>query len=156
MRISDILLEKGTNVVTIDSQKSIHEAIGRLSENRIGALIVTSEGEGAAGIITERDILRKCGERCGAVKDSNVSGETVCSSLVEDAMTKELVVGAPSDDPNYVMGVMTEKRIRHLPIMDEGNLVGIVSIGDLVNAHLEEMVFKGQTLKDYLARNSSP
>jgi len=156
MRISDILLEKGTDVVTIDSDKSIHEAIGRLSENRIGALIVTTEGKGVVGIITERDILRQCGERCGDVKGSNVPAEAVCSFRVEDAMTKELIVGVPNDDPNYAMGVMTENRIRHLPIMDEGNLAGIVSIGDLVNAHLEERVFKGSTLKDYLARNSSP
>ena len=156
MRISDILLEKGTSVVTIDSKNSIHEAINRLNENRIGALIVTTEGKGVAGIITERDILRKCGERCGSVSDSSILADTVCSSLVGDAMTKELVVGVPSDDPNYVMGVMTENRIRHLPIMDEGRLAGIVSIGDLVNTHLEERVFKGRTLKDYLERNSSP
>jgi CBS domain-containing protein len=156
MRISDILQEKGTNVVTIDSSKNIHEAINRLRENRIGALVVTRAGEEVAGILTERDILRECGERCGIAKTSTIQGENVCSSIVQDAMTKEVVTGVPDDDPNYVLAVMTKNRIRHLPILDEGRLTGIISIGDLVNAHLEERVLRNRTLKDYLERNSSP
>jgi CBS domain-containing protein len=156
MRISDILQEKGTNVVTIDSSKNIHEAINRLRENRIGALVVTREGEEVAGILTERDILRECGDRCGIAQTSTIEGENVCSSIVQDAMTKEVVTGVPDDDPNYVLAVMTKNRIRHLPILDEGRLTGIISIGDLVNAHLEERVLRSRTLKDYLERNSSP
>ena len=155
MRISDILQEKGTNVVTIDSGNTIHDAITRLGEDRIGALIVTTEGEEVAGIITERDILRKCGEHCGCVNMPSVSGENVCSSLVQDAMTTDLVTGVPDDDPNYVLAVMTKNRIRHLPILDEGSLAGIISIGDLGNAHLEERVIKSGTLKDYISRNKS-
>ena len=155
MRISDILQEKGTNVVTIDSGNTIHDAITRLGEHRIGALIVTTKGEEIAGIITERDILRKCGERCGCVNKPSVSGENVCLSLVQDAMTTDLVTGVPDDDPNYVLAVMTKNRIRHLPILDEGSLAGIISIGDLVNAQLEERVIKSGTLKDYIARNKS-
>ena len=65
-------------------------------------------------------------------------------------MTKELVIGVPSDDLNYAMGIMTKNRIRHLPIMEDGSLVGIISIGDLVNAHFEEKVFENRTLRDYI------
>lgn len=156
MRISDILLEKGKKVVTIDAGQSIHNAIGRLNEHRIGALIVTTDGDEVVGIISERDILRQCGDHCDNMKQLAASAETACTSLVKDAMTKELVIGLLDDDPNYAMGVMTENRIRHLPILDEGRLVGMISIGDLVNAHLEERVFKSRTLKDYISRNSSP
>ncbi len=155
MRIRDILLEKGTDVVTIGSDQSIHDAITRLGEHRIGALIVTTEGDEVAGILTERDILRTCGERCGSVSKSSESGENVCSSPVQDSMTTELVTGVPDDDPNYVLAVMTKNRIRHLPILDEGSLAGIISIGDLVNAHLEEQVIKSGTLKDYISRNKT-
>ncbi len=153
MRIRDILQEKGSSVVTIDAGRNIHDAIGMLNEHRISALIVTREGEEIVGIITERDILQECGDRCDRMKESP-KAETACSSLIQDAMTRDLVTGDPDDDPNYAMGVMTKNRIRHLPILDEGSLAGIISIGDLVNAHLEERVFKGQTLKDYLSRSS--
>lgn len=156
MRIRDILLEKGKKVITIDANRNIHDAIGILNEHRIGALIVTGEDEEVVGIITERDILRRCGDHCVSMNDLITSEESAFSSLVKDAMTRELVIGVPDDDPNYAMGVMTKNRIRHLPILDEGRLAGIISIGDLVNAHIEEKVIKSRTLKDYILRNSSP
>jgi CBS domain-containing protein len=156
MRARDILLEKGTEVVTIDVSQSIHDAICKLNEHGIGALIVTGEGEEIVGIITERDILRMCGDLCVRLNCLPTQEETSCPSLVQDAMTKDLVIGVPDDDPNYIMGVMTKNHIRHLPILDEGSLVGIISIGDLVNAHLEEKVFENRTLKDYISRNFTP
>ncbi len=155
MQISDILLEKGTSVVTIDADQSIHDAISTLNKHRIGALIVTTAGKDVVGIITERDILRRCGDLCNKSEPTGTSA-TTCSSLVNEAMTKDLVIAVPDDDPNFVMGMMTKNRIRHLPILDEGNLVGIISIGDLVNAHLEERVIESRTLKDYIARNDTP
>ena len=156
MRARDILLEKGTEVVTIDVGQSIHDAICKLNEHGIGALIVTGEGEEIVGIITERDILRMCGDHCVRLNWLPTQEETSCPSLVQDAMTKDLVIGVPDDDPNYIMGVMTKNHIRHLPILDEGSLVGIISIGDLVNTHLEEKVFENRTLKDYISRNLTP
>lgn len=156
MRTRDILLEKGTEVVTIDVGQSIHDAICKLNEHGIGALIVTGEGEEIVGIITERDILRMCGDHCVRLNGLPTQEETSCPSLVQDAMTKDLVIGVPDDDPNYIMGVMTKNHIRHLPILDEGSLVGIISIGDLINVHLEEKVFENRTLKDYLSRNFTP
>jgi len=154
MRIRDILQEKGTGVKTINNRRSIHDAVGMLNKHRIGALVVTAEGVPVAGIITERDILRTCGEHWDDMNVSATQEETACTSLVQEAMTEDVVTGSPEDDPNYAMAVMTRNRIRHLPILDDGNLAGIISIGDLVNAHLEERVIKSQTLKDYLKRNS--
>ena len=150
MRIRDILQEKGTEVVTIGATQTIHDAIGELNKHGIGALIVTAKGEEIVGIITERDILRECGNRCNRLNESPTPEEPACPSLVQNAMTKNLVIGLLDDDLNYAMGVMTKNRIRHLPILDDGNLTGIISIGDLVNAHLEETVFEIRTLKDYI------
>jgi CBS domain-containing protein len=150
MRIRDILQEKGTGVVTIEAGRTIHDAIGRLNEHSIGALVVTGEGENIVGIITERDILRVCGERCVRLDEPPTREETTCPSFVQDAMTKDPIIGVLDDDLNYVMGIMTKNRIRHLPILDDGSLAGIISIGDVVNAHLKEKVFENRTLRDYI------
>ncbi len=150
MRIRDILQEKGTEVVVIEASRTIHDAIGRLNEHRIGALIVTGEGGKIIGIITERDILRVCGERCVRLNEPPAREETTCPSLVQDAMTKDPIIGVLNDDLDYVMGIMTKNRIRHLPILDDKTLVGIISIGDVVNAHLKEKVFENRMLKDYI------
>ena len=150
MRIKDILREKGTDVVTIDAGRTVHDAICTLNEHGIGSLIVTREGGEIAGIITERDILRECGELCGRLNKPPASEETTCPSLVCDVMSKDVVIGVPDDDLNYVMGIMTKNRIRHLPILDDKKLVGIISIGDVVNAHLKETEFENRMLKDYM------
>jgi len=150
MRIRDILQEKGTEVVVIEAGRTIHDAIGKLNEHSIGALIVTGEGEEIIGIITERDILRVCGERCVRLNEPPAREETTCPSLVQDAMTKDPIIGVLNDDLDYVMGIMTKNRIRHLPILDDGSLAGIISIGDVVNAHLKETVFENRTLRDYI------
>jgi len=154
MRIRDILNEKGGQVVTIDANQSLHEAIDRLNKYGIGALIATTAGNEVVGIITERDILRKCGDHSGLL-DKPTAENNIFLSLIRDVMTKKLVIGVLDDDPDYVMGVMTKNRIRHLPIMENGKLAGIVSIGDLVNAHLEEKVFTSRTLKNYISRNDA-
>jgi len=152
MQIRDILREKAAGSVTINSGQSIHDAIMTLNKHRIGALVVLDKDEEVVGIITERDILRTCGELCSGLNEPLKTKGTTCSSLVDDAMTRDLVIGVPEDDPNYVMGVMTKNRIRHLPILDGRSLAGMISIGDLVNVHLEEKVFESRTLKDYLKR----
>ena len=150
MRISDILNEKGSGVVTVGADQTIHHAISKLNQHRLGALVVTGEDDAIAGIITERDILRVCGSRCGRLNEASVQGEANCPSLVQDAMTKDIVIGVPDDDLNYAMGIMTKNRIRHLPIMENEKLVGIISIRDLVNAHFEEKVLENRTLKEYI------
>lgn len=150
MQIRDILQEKGTEVVTIEVGQTIHDAISRLNEHSIGALIVTGEGGEIVGIITERDILQECGGHCIRLHKPRAREESTCPSLVQDAMTKNLVIGVPDDDLDYVMGIMTKNRIRHLPILDGGSLAGIISIGDVVNAHLKEKVFENRLLRDYI------
>ena len=152
MRVRDIIQKKGGEVITINADQNIRDAIGLLNEYSVGALIVKGEGEQVVGIVTERDILRKCGEYADSMAGSGVSEEAVFSSVVQDFMTKELVFGDSNDFPDYAMGIMTSNRIRHLPILDKGNLAGVISIGDLVNAHLEEKVLESQTLKEYLSR----
>jgi len=150
MQIRHILQEKGNEVFTIGADRTIHDAIGMLNDHGIGALIVMGESEKVVGIITERDILRQCGDLCTRLKDLASQEEPGCSVLIQGAMTTNLVIGVPDDDPNYAMGIMTKNRIRHLPILDDGKLAGIISIGDLVNVHLEEKVFENRTLKEYI------
>jgi CBS domain-containing protein len=150
MQISDILRQKGPHVVTIEEHVTVHDAIRELNHHGIGALIVTGEGGKISGIITERDILRECGERCTHLTGSLKPGESPCPALVQDAMTRDLVIGVPDDDLGYVMGIMTKNRVRHLPVLDDGELVGIVSIGDVVKAHVEETEFENRQLKDYI------
>ena len=150
MQIKDILREKGTDVATIEAGKTVHDAICKLNKHGIGSLIVTREGGKIAGIITERDILRECGERCVRLQEPQAPGEKTCASVVDDVMTKDVVIGVPDDGLDYVMGVMTKNRIRHLPILDDGTLAGIISIGDVVNAHLKETEFENRMLKDYM------
>ena len=150
MRIEDILRQKGSGVVTIEDDKTVHDAICRLNEHGIGALVVTGEGGTIAGIISERDILKECGERCVRLTEALDEHHSACPALVKDVMTTDVVIGVPDDDLSYVMGVMTKNRIRHLPILDGGELKGIISIGDVVSAHVDETDFQNRVLTDYV------
>jgi len=150
MFIKDILQEKGAKVVTIGTGHTINDAIKRLNQHRIGALMVTGQDDEIAGIITERDILTVCGEHCSRADESPETSRPGCPVLVEDAMTRDIVIGVPEDDLNYAMGIMTKNRIRHLPVIKDGRLAGIISIGDLVNAHFEEKVLENRTLREYI------
>jgi CBS domain-containing protein len=120
-----------------------------LNEHRIGAVVVTDQKGSVQGILSERDILRECGERCVRLTGATPADEA-CPSLVKDIMTTKLIIGVPDDDIRYVMGIMTQNRIRHLPILDDGKLVGIISIGDVVSASIEETEFENRMLTDYL------
>lgn len=141
MKIRDILRKKGTHVVTIGPEATVHEAIETLVDHNIGALIVTGDNGTPVGIITERDILR----------ESASNTEHLQRTQVREVMTAELIIGLPGDDVQYVMAVMTRNRIRHLPILDDDGLHGIISIGDVVNAHLREAEFENRMLRDYIA-----
>jgi len=123
MKIREILRKKGHDVVTVGPDHSVIEAVRMLVRHNIGGLVVM-EGERPAGIITERDVLR-------LTADGPPSLESV---QVGSVMTRELITAGPDDDLHELMDVMTERRVRHLPVMEDERLVGIVSIGDLVNA----------------------
>jgi CBS domain-containing protein len=139
MRISDILDRKGRNVVTVDPDRSVLEAMAVLVEHNIGSVVVTSGSE-ILGILTERDVLRM-----GAA-----APDSLATTTVGDAMTAELVVGVAEDAVQYAAGIMTENRIRHLPIVDGEGLVGVVSIGDVVNAMKQQMEVENRYLRSYI------
>jgi CBS domain-containing protein len=140
MRVADILRKKGDKVVTIEPHRTVLDAVGVLVEHRIGAMVVTGSDGAVHGIISERDIMIEAAERSDSIRET----------LVGDVMTKDVIIGVPDDDLDYVMGIMTKNRIRHLPILDDGKLVGIISIGDVVNAHLGATKFENRLLKDYI------
>ncbi len=140
MKILDILRDKGTDVLTIGPEMTVHHAMRTLVEHNIGSLVVRGQDGEIVGIITERDILRECAKGPGRLQECRV----------RDAMTSDLIIGVPGDNLDYVMGIMTKNRIRHLPIMDEENLRGIISIGDVVNALRREIEFENRMLKDYI------
>lgn len=140
MNISDILRSKSRDVVTVEPGVTVLEAMRVLVRHRIGAVMVV-EGEDVQGILSERDVLR-----LGAQDPSRLT-----STCVRDAMTRDLVVGVPADDLDYVMDVMTRNRIRHLPIIEDGRLGGIVSIGDIVNACRRSVEAENRYLRDYIA-----
>ncbi len=131
MNIKRILATKGVNVVTTRPDQSIREAIALLAQYNIGALVVVDEANRPVGILSERDITR------ALARDENI-----LSKSVSELMTKNVITGLPQDDIISVANTMTEKRIRHIPIVEQGKLVGIISIGDVVKAQRDQ--YKGE------------
>ena len=141
MKVRDVLKEKGTEVATIGSEKTICDAVKVLVEKNIGSLIVMDEKGGVAGIITERDVLKQCNQCLESFRDIKV----------EDVMTRNLIVASPDDDLDYLENVMTQNRIRHLPIISDQRIAGMISIGDLVNVLRGECKVENRYLKDYIS-----
>lgn len=139
MKIREILSAKGSDVVTAPPDVSVLEAMRVLVHHDIGSVVVL-EGEEVAGILTERDVLRLGAE----------GPERLETTQVREAMSRELLLGRPEDDIRYCMDVMTENRVRHLPVMEGGQLRGIVSIGDVVNACRRDAETENRHLKDYI------
>ena len=139
MKIREVLDRKGSSVVTIEPDRTVLDAMRILVENNIGSVIVTQDGR-TVGILTERDVLR-----LGAANP-----DSLATTLVDEAMTKELVVGVADDLVDYAAGVMTANRIRHLPIVDGEELTGVLSIGDVVNALKQEKEVENRYLRDYI------
>ncbi|MBZ5640037.1 MAG: CBS domain-containing protein [Acidobacteriia bacterium] len=139
-RIGDVLLEKGDTVHTIESAATVFDAVKRMVDVGVGALLVTDGGK-ICGMITERDYLRRIA----------VEGRTSRTTLVREIMSSPVVCIESSADVAECMALMTHKRIRHLPVVDHERLVGLVSIGDLVRAVSKEHSFHVQVLTDYIA-----
>ncbi len=131
MKISDILARKGGQVVTIHPHQTIQDALQALIDHNIGGLVVMDETEKIAGILTERDVLR-------FVATANPDFATA----IHHIMTKNIIIGAPQDDLQNVAHTMTEKRFRHLPIVEKGKLMGIITIGDVLKAQRDS--YQGQ------------
>ena len=142
MRIRDVLQRKGTDVFTIGPGAPVPSLVDLLNERRIGALVVLDEVGEVSGIVTERDVLRNYGRCVGVEADPPIN--------VADIMTTELIIGVPDDEIQYAIRVMTRERIRHLPIIEDGKLAGIISIGDVVKALMDEIEFENRMLKDYI------
>jgi CBS domain-containing protein len=136
MNIASILAQKGGRVVTGRPEQSIRQALSLLAEHNIGALVVVDETGVPAGILSERDIVRE------AARDERLFARTV-----GEIMTRDVIVGVPEDDLRAVRRTMTERRIRHVPVIADGRLVGIVSIGDVVKAELDQYLGEVDTLQ---------
>jgi CBS domain-containing protein len=121
MKVRNILATKKGQIITIRPEEPVRRAVALLVENRIGALIVVDAAVRLVGILSERDIMR------AAAGDEQLFGRPV-----SDIMTRDVIVGMPQDDVIAVAHTMLEKRFRHLPIVDEGQLIGIISIGDVL------------------------
>jgi CBS domain-containing protein len=139
MKIAEILRTKGHDVVTIPEARSVLEAVGVLVRHNIGALVVTDR-EHPTGIFTERDVLRLAARSPNALSTIQVGG----------VMTRDPIIASPDDELHAVMDVMTEQKIRHLPVIHDGELVGIVSIGDLLNACRQVAEEENSYLRHYI------
>lgn len=141
MNVRSILDQKpSSEVYTIGPEETVQQAIGRLVQHNVGSLVVVEESEGPVGIITERDILRCCANE----------PEKMATTRVNEVMSSDLIVGEPDDGIDYVMGIMTKNRIRHLPIVKGRELRGMVSIGDVVEIQLHETKYENRHLRDYI------
>lgn len=139
MQLRDILQTKGSHVHSIGPQATLAEVVGRLVKHNCGSLVVMDHKR-MVGIITERDILRACAAQRAPLEHL----------LVFEHMTQHVVTATSSDEVSHTMGLMTEHRVRHLPVCDDDRLVGIISIGDLVKADYDETVRENHYLKSYI------
>ena len=136
MKIESILATKSSNVITVGPDQSLKEAVDLLAEHNIGTLIVVDEAGQPIGIISERDVVREAART-----------ETVLDQTVSRVMTKDLITASPQDDLEAVLQTMTAKHFRHLPIMDQERLIGVISIGDVVKAQLDKYQGEVDTLQ---------
>ncbi len=137
--VRDVLKEKGNQVWSISAGASVYDALKLMAEKGIGALVVL-DGENVVGIFSERDYAREV----------ELKGRTARDTSVGDIMTHKVIYIQPDNTVEECMAVMTHRRIRHLPVMDEGRLVGLVSIGDIVKAVISEQQFMIQQLEHYI------
>jgi CBS domain-containing protein len=141
MRIKDIIRVKGEDVVTVPPHTEVRELLAVLAEHRIGAVVVSLNGSSVDGIASERDIVRALAER----------GAVVMSEPVTAIHTAEVQAVAPDTDLDEVMRIMTEHRIRHVPVVVDGGLHGIVSIGDVVKNRIDELETERTALTNYIS-----
>jgi CBS domain-containing protein len=138
MLVSNILATKGRRVATVLPTDTVEYAVGRLAELRIGAVVVEDKWQKLVGIFSERDLVRLI---------SREGGQGL-RHRVESVMTSPVITCHPSDRVDAVLAIMTEKTIRHLPVIENGSLIGIVSIGDLVKNRLDEKELEAEVMLD--------
>ena len=140
MRISDVLTSKpSAEVVTIGPDSTVRELLGLLAEHNVGAVVVSGDGEGVDGIVSERDIVRRLHD-----------DESVLDGAVSAIMTSDVETCRPDTTVDDLRVVMTERRIRHVPVVTDGRLTGIISIGDVVKSSLDQLQFERDQLDSYV------
>ena len=140
MRISEVLRAKGTQVTTVPPDTKVRQLLEVLAEHRIGAVVVSHDGTSVDGIASERDIVRAMAER----------GAAVMSEVITAIYTAEVYTVTPETPLEEVMRMMTEHRVRHAPVVVDGSLRGIVSIGDVVKNRIDELETERTALTDYI------
>jgi len=139
VKVSDILQVKGNKVVTVPPTATVMMLVHRLKLERVGAAIVTRDGKTIDGIVSERDVAWGLAEH----------GPDLLNLPVADVMTKSVLTCRPDDAITSIARIMTERRLRHLPVLSQGDLVGVVSIGDVVKHRIDEMQLEANVLRDY-------
>ncbi|MGH9207060.1 MAG: CBS domain-containing protein [Acidimicrobiales bacterium] len=140
MQVSTLITQKGSEVATIRGDATVAAVVAELARHRIGALVVSSDGSHIEGIISERDVVRGLGQRSGGLLEQPVT--SIMSATVHTC--------SPNDDVETLMTTMTNRRIRHLPVIRDGRLCGIVSIGDIVKSRIVELEKDRDELVDYI------
>jgi CBS domain-containing protein len=141
MRISDVLRVKGTDVVTVTPDTKVRQLLTVLAEHGIGAVVVSADGSSVDGIVSERDVVRAFAQR----------GASVMSEPVTEIYTAEVRTVAPDTSLDDVLRLMTEHRMRHAPVLVDGALGGLVSIGDVVKNRMDELETERTALSDYIS-----
>ena len=140
MRINDVLKGKaGHDVITINPDATVRDLLALLAEHNIGAVIVSGGGTAVDGIVSERDVVRKLN-----------GNDAILDAAVQEIMTAVVQTCEPGADVDEVMAQMTEHRIRHVPVIDDGDLVGVVSIGDVVKSRITQLTFERDQLDSYV------
>ena len=142
MKVTGVLRNKGADVITIWPGASLRSAVERMSKRNVGALVVVDDDGNVVGMLAEREVVR-------ALADS---AERALNESVADVMSRRPITCGPDDRLADLMAVMTEHRVRHLPVVEAGHLRGLVSIGDLVKARLGELEFESNVLRDAYLR----
>ena len=140
MRVQDVLTTKGSATVhTIDPAATVADLLDRLAEHDVGALVVSADGEHVLGIVSERDVVRKL----RGVDDPD-------RATVESIMSADVVTCAPDDSADHLMVVMTTRRVRHVPVLEDDRLVGLLSVGDAVKHRMDTLEFERDQLSSYV------
>lgn len=140
MKISDVVRHKGHDVVTVRSDATVKDLLALLAEHRIGAIVVSDEEGAVDGIVSERDVVRHL----------HSGGAGVLDGTVGAIMTRDVHCCEPGDDLVALAGAMTERRIRHVPVLADGRLSAIVSIGDVVKSRIDTLQAEAEALRDYI------
>ena len=139
MKVKELIKNKGFEVIAVDSGTRLSDAIRKMVDRNIGALLIVDDGK-TVGMFTERDVLK-----------SWAAGKDFAATPISDVMTKNIVVAETGDDLEYAMSIMIQKGVRHLPVLEKGKLVSVLSIRDVVKAQVSSLVAEVHYLKDFIS-----